>query len=211
MAAWSSLYNLMVAQQEQRPFSWATVRRILTFARPHRVMLAWFMVTSVLLAVLAVATPLLAVLVLVEVTDIVFAVDSIPAIFAVTSEPFLVFTANAFAILGLRAMYFLLADLIHRFVYLKAGLSLVLIWVGTKMLLLDVVYIPTTVSLAVVATIITTSIVASLRVTRGQGRREVEAATAGAFRVATAEELASVESLLRRAYGSESGRRPRRH
>ena len=60
MAAWSSLYNLMVAQQEQRPFSWATVRRILAFARPHRVMLAWFMVTSVLLAVLAVATPLLA-------------------------------------------------------------------------------------------------------------------------------------------------------
>jgi tellurite resistance protein TerC len=68
------------------------------------------------------ATPLLAVLVLVEVTDIVFAVDSIPAIFAVTDEPFLVFTANAFAILGLRAMYFLLADLIHRFVYLKLGL-----------------------------------------------------------------------------------------
>jgi len=71
------------------------------------------------------ATPLLAVLVLVEVTDVVFAVDSIPAIFAVTDEPFLVFTANAFAILGLRAMYFLLADLIHRFVYLKAGLALV--------------------------------------------------------------------------------------
>jgi tellurite resistance protein TerC len=70
-----------------------------------------------------VATPLLAVLVLVEVTDIIFAVDSIPAIFAVTSEPFLVFTANAFAILGLRAMYFLLADLMHRFVYLKLGLA----------------------------------------------------------------------------------------
>lgn len=73
------------------------------------------------------ATPLLAVLVLVEVTDVVFAVDSIPAIFAVTSEPFLVFTANAFAVLGLRAMYFLLADLIHRFVYLKVGLALVLV------------------------------------------------------------------------------------
>ena len=70
------------------------------------------------------ATPLLAVLVLVEVTDVVFAVDSIPAIFAVTSEPFIVFTANAFAILGLRAMYFLLADLMHRFIYLKIGLSL---------------------------------------------------------------------------------------
>src|SRR3546814_17154932 len=81
------------------------------------------------------ASPLLAVLVLVEVTDIVFAVDSFPAIFAVTDEPFLVFTANAFAILWLRAMYFLLADLIHRFVYLKLGLALVLIWVGIKMLL----------------------------------------------------------------------------
>jgi tellurite resistance protein TerC len=69
-----------------------------------------------------VATPLFTVLVLVETTDIIFAVDSIPAIFAVTQDPFLVFTSNAFAILGLRAMYFLLADLIHRFVYLKAGL-----------------------------------------------------------------------------------------
>ena len=78
------------------------------------------------------ATPLLAVLVLVEVTDIIFAVDSIPAIFAVTDEVFLVFTANAFAILGLRAMYFLLADLIHRFIYLKIGLALVLIWVGRQ-------------------------------------------------------------------------------
>lgn len=115
-----------------------------------------------------VATPLLAVLVLVEVTDIVFAVDSIPAIFAVTDEPFLVFTANAFAILGLRAMYFLLADLMHRFVYLKAGLALVLIWVGVKMLLkVDVVYIPTTISLAVIVTILTVSVVASLRATRG--------------------------------------------
>lgn len=122
-----------------------------------------------------VATPLLAVLVVVEVTDIVFAVDSIPAIFAVTSEPFLVFTANAFAILGLRAMFFLLADLIHRFVYLKAGLALVLMWVGMKMLLkIDVFYIPTTISLAVVAAIIATSIGLSLRATRGQGRRPLD-------------------------------------
>ncbi|AQP52041.1 TerC family protein [Tessaracoccus flavescens] len=147
---------------------------------------------------LVVATPLLAVLVLVEITDIIFAVDSIPAIFAVTSEPFLVFTANAFAILGLRAMYFLLADLIHRFVYLKVGLSFVLIWVGIKMLLLDVLYIPTTISLAVVASIITVSIVASLRATRGQGRREVQAESAGAFRIATDEELAAVEPVFGR-------------
>ncbi len=113
------------------------------------------------------ATPLLAVLVLIEVTDVVFAVDSIPAIFAVTDEAFLVFTANAFAILGLRAMYFLLADLVHRFVYLKAGLALVLIWVGGKMLLkIDIFYIPTTVSLAVITTILAVSITASLRATR---------------------------------------------
>lgn len=147
---------------------------------------------------IVVATPLLAVLVLVEITDIIFAVDSIPAIFAVTSEPFLVFTANAFAILGLRAMYFLLADLIHRFIYLKIGLAFVLIWVGIKMLLLDVLYIPTTISLAVVATIITVSIVASLRATRGQGRRRVEAAAAGAFRLATAEERAAAQPVFRR-------------
>jgi tellurite resistance protein TerC len=115
-----------------------------------------------------VATPLFTVLVLVEVTDIVFAVDSIPAIFAVTQEPFLVFTSNAFAILGLRAMYFLLADLIHRFVFLKLGLSIVLVWVGVKMLLLEVYKISTTTSLAVVAAIITASVVASLWVTRGR-------------------------------------------
>jgi tellurite resistance protein TerC len=147
---------------------------------------------------IVVATPLLAVLVLVEITDIIFAVDSIPAIFAVTSQPFLVFTANAFAILGLRAMYFLLADLIHRFIYLKIGLAFVLIWVGIKMLLLDVFYIPTTISLAVVVTIITVSIVASLRATRGQGRREVHTEAAGAFRIATDEELAAVEPIFHR-------------
>ncbi|WP_248241573.1 TerC family protein [Microbacterium kunmingense] len=143
------------------------------------------------------ATPLLAVLVLVEVTDIIFAVDSIPAIFAVTSEPFLVFTANAFAILGLRAMYFLLADLIHRFRYLKIGLAFVLVWVGVKMALLDVVKIPTLVSLAVVAAIIAIAITASLVATRGQGRREIEVESAGAFRLATEEEMAELEPVFR--------------
>ena len=145
------------------------------------------------------ATPLLAVLVLVEVTDIIFAVDSIPAIFAVTDEVFLVFTANAFAILGLRAMYFLLADLIHRFVYLKAGLALVLIWVGIKMMLkIDLFYIPTTISLAVVATIIGTSIWLSLRATRGQGRREIPLPENPPFRPATDTELAEAEPVWRR-------------
>lgn len=113
-----------------------------------------------------VATPLLVVLLLVEVSDIVFAVDSIPAIFAVTQEPFLVFTSNAFAILGLRALYFLLADLVHRFVYLTLGLAAVLVWVGVKMLLLDLYKIPIGVSLSVVALLVGGSVVASLRATR---------------------------------------------
>ena len=113
-----------------------------------------------------VATPLFTVLVLVEVTDIIFAVDSIPAIFAVTQEPFLVFTSNAFAILGLRAMYFLLADLVHRFIYLKAGLAVVLVFVGIKMLLLDVYKVPIWLSMTVIATSITVAVVWSLRATR---------------------------------------------
>lgn len=113
-----------------------------------------------------VATPLFTVLVLVETTDIIFAVDSIPAIFAVTQEPFLVFTSNAFAILGLRAMYFLLADLIHRFIYLKAGLAAILVFVGIKMLLLDVWKVPIWLSLTAVATSITVTVMLSLRATR---------------------------------------------
>jgi tellurite resistance protein TerC len=117
-----------------------------------------------------VATPLLTVLVLVEVTDIIFAVDSIPAIFAVTQQPFLVFTSNAFAILGLRAMYFLLADLMHRFIYLKLGLALVLVWVGIKMLLLEIYKIPTGVSLAVVVAILTVAVTASWIRTRDVGQ-----------------------------------------
>jgi tellurite resistance protein TerC len=117
-----------------------------------------------------VATPLLAVLVLIEVTDIIFSVDSIPAIFAVTTETFLVFTSNAFAILGLRAMYFLLADLMHRFTYLTLGLALVLVWVGMKMLLLDVVKIPTALSLAVVVAILAVALGTSWYRTRTRGR-----------------------------------------
>ncbi|HET7741001.1 MAG TPA: TerC family protein [Microlunatus sp.] len=113
-----------------------------------------------------VATPLFVVLLLVETTDIIFAVDSIPAIFAVTQETFLVFTSNAFAILGLRAMYFLLAHLIDRFVHLKAGLALILVFVGVKMLLLDVYKIPIWLSLTFIATTLTIAVVASLRATR---------------------------------------------
>ncbi|HEY0024690.1 MAG TPA: TerC family protein [Longimicrobium sp.] len=115
-----------------------------------------------------VATPLFLVLLLVEFTDLVFAIDSIPAIFAITKDPFLVYTSNVFAILGLRSMYFLLAGVVHKFVYLKYGLSMVLVFVGGKMLLLDVVKVPTAVSLAVIATLIGGSIAASLWTARGR-------------------------------------------
>jgi tellurite resistance protein TerC len=108
------------------------------------------------------ATPLFLILLVVESTDLVFAVDSIPAIFAVTQDPFIVYTSNVFAILGLRALYFLLANVMDQFQYLKFGLSAVLIFVGTKMVIADVYKIPIGVSLGVVAGILTISILASL-------------------------------------------------
>ncbi len=109
------------------------------------------------------ATPLFLVLVLVEITDLIFAVDSIPAIFAITTDPFIVLTSNVFAILGLRAMYFLLADMAERFSALKYGLAIVLMFVGVKMMLIDVFKIPVLVSLGAVAAIIAASIIVSLR------------------------------------------------
>ena len=108
------------------------------------------------------ATPLFVVLVLVEVTDLIFAVDSIPAIFAVTNDPFIVFSSNVFAILGLRAMYFLLADIAERFHLLKYGLAVILMFIGAKMLLLDFYKIPVWTALGVVALILVASVVASL-------------------------------------------------
>jgi len=113
------------------------------------------------------ATPLLAVLIVIETTDIIFAVDSIPAILAVTTTPFLVFTSNAFAILGLRALYFLLAGMIDRFRYLKVGLAAVLVFVGAKMLVADVIHIPIGLSLAVIAGMIGLSVATSMA---GRGR-----------------------------------------
>jgi tellurite resistance protein TerC len=107
------------------------------------------------------ATPLLLALVAVEITDVIFAVDSIPAIFAITLDPFIVFTSNIFAILGLRSLYFLLAAVITRFVYLKIGLSFVLIFVGAKMLLTDFYKVPITTSLAVIAAILGLSMLVS--------------------------------------------------
>ncbi len=113
-----------------------------------------------------VATPMFAVLLAIETTDVLFAVDSIPAIFAVTDEPFLVFTSNAFAILGLRALYFLLAGMIDRFVYLKFGLSAILVLVGVKMLIADLWHVPIALSLAVIALVLAVSVAVSLRATR---------------------------------------------
>jgi tellurite resistance protein TerC len=107
------------------------------------------------------ATPLLLALVTVEISDLIFAVDSIPAIFAITSDPFIVFTSNMFAILGLRSLYFLLAGVIPRFAYLKIGLAFVLIFVGVKMLLMDVYPVPIAVSLTVIAGILALSALAS--------------------------------------------------
>lgn len=109
------------------------------------------------------ATPLLLVLILVELSDVIFAVDSIPAIFAITTDPFIVLTSNIFAILGLRAMYFLLADMADRFSLLKYGLAIVLMFIGVKMLLIDLYKIPVLFSLGVVAAVIGTSIVLSLK------------------------------------------------
>lgn len=108
-------------------------------------------------------TPLLLVLVMIELTDLVFAVDSIPAIFAITQEPFIVFTSNIFAILGLRSLYFLLAGVIHKFVYLRYGLAFVLTFVGVKMLLLIWhIHVPILLSLGVIITALGVSIIVSL-------------------------------------------------
>ena len=111
-------------------------------------------------------TPLFAVLVMVEISDVIFAVDSIPAIFAVTTDPFIVFTSNIFAILGLRALYFLLADMADRFHLLKYGVAVVLLFVGIKLLIADFYHVPVLLSLAFVALILTLSVIASLIVTR---------------------------------------------
>ena len=111
-------------------------------------------------------TPMFLVLVLVEFSDVIFAMDSIPAIFAITSDPFIVFTSNIFAILGLRALYFLLADMADRFHLLKYGLAVVLMFVGTKMLIVEWFKIPVAVSLSVVVTVLGISILLSLKNTR---------------------------------------------
>lgn len=108
------------------------------------------------------ATPLLLVLIAIEATDVVFAVDSIPAVFAITTDPFIVYTSNIFAILGLRSMYFLLAGVIDKFHYLKIGLALVLLFVGTKMVIADWYKLPIIASLLTIAGLLILSVVASI-------------------------------------------------
>lgn len=113
-------------------------------------------------------TPLFLVLLLIETSDVVFAVDSIPAIFAITTDPFIVFTSNIFAIMGLRALYFLLADVADRFHLLKYGLAMVLTFIGVKMLIAPWVHVPVVASLVIVAVLIGSSVIASLIATRGK-------------------------------------------
>ncbi len=114
------------------------------------------------------ATPLFMALILIEITDLIFAVDSIPAIFAITNDPYIVFTSNIFAILGLRSLYFLMEGLVERFIYLKVGLASVLIFVGLKMSLVDFYKVSPVTSLAVIALLLGTSIGASLWATRNK-------------------------------------------
>jgi tellurite resistance protein TerC len=118
------------------------------------------------------ATPLFAVLILIETTDVVFAVDSIPAVLAVSREPFIVFSSNAFAILGLRALYFLLAGMADRFRYLRYGLAAILGFVGVKMLLTDLIHVPSWTSLVVISVVLAVTVVASLRADRRSAERE---------------------------------------
>lgn len=119
-------------------------------------------------------TPLLLVLLAVETTDLLFALDSIPAIFAVTSDPFLVYTSNVLALLGLRSLYFVFASAMSKFYYLKAGLAVVLSFVGVKMVLTDIYHIPTALSLLVIAVVLATTITASIIRARQLATKQVQ-------------------------------------
>ncbi|NRN30325.1 TerC family protein [Photorhabdus heterorhabditis] len=116
-------------------------------------------------------TPLILVLILVEISDVIFAVDSIPAIFAVTTDPFIVLTSNLFAILGLRAMYFLLAGVAEKFTMLKYGLSVILVFIGIKMLIMDVYHIPMVVSLGTIAGILVVTMIINIWVNKREAKK----------------------------------------
>ena len=117
------------------------------------------------------ATPMLLVLIIVEWSDLVFAIDSIPAIFAITRDPFLVYSSNVFAILGLRALFFVLAGMMDKFVYLKTGVGIILVFVGLKMTLSHWIHIPTLISLAVIVVTLAGSVLLSLRRTAPEDRQ----------------------------------------
>ncbi len=117
-------------------------------------------------------TPLFIVLILINVMDLVFAVDSIPAVFAITTDQFIVYTSNICAILGLRSLYFLLAHLVDRFIYLKTGLAIVLAFVGTKMIVADYVHIPNWISLAIIIAVLAVTMTASMIATKGRAPAE---------------------------------------
>jgi tellurite resistance protein TerC len=119
-------------------------------------------------------TPLALVLIVIDVMDLVFAVDSIPAVFAITQDPFIVYTSNICAILGLRSLYFLVANLVNRFVYLKTGLAIVLGFVGVKMTIADVVHVPTVISLLVIVLVLAVTITLSMIATRNRAAAERE-------------------------------------
>jgi len=116
-------------------------------------------------------TPLALVLIVIDIMDLVFAVDSIPAVFAITQDEFIIYTSNICAILGLRSLYFVLAHIIDRFIYLKTGLAFVLGFVGIKMIVADFIHIPHWVSLAVIISVLAVTIFLSMRATRGQAAR----------------------------------------
>jgi tellurite resistance protein TerC len=141
------------------------------------------------------ATPLFVVLILVELTDVIFAVDSIPAVFAVTRDPFIVFTSNVFAILGLRSLYFVLADFVQRFHYLKPALAIVLGFVGVKMLLTGVLHVPTPVSLAVICATLGGAVWLSVRRDRRLVREAAEAQAAPA--ADSSDKSSSTSSMLK--------------
>jgi TerC family integral membrane protein len=154
------------------------------------------------------ATPLLAVLIVIETSDVVFAVDSIPAILAVSREQFIVFSSNAFAILGLRALYFLLADLRDRFRYLQQGLAVILAFVGLKMIIAEWYHIDTFVSLGVIALVLTVSIWLSMRreAREDAARARALAAGSGGGREAAGSEADGSEADGNGADGIEPGR-----
>ena len=121
-------------------------------------------------------TPLALVIVVINIMDLVFAVDSIPAVFAITQDEFIIYTSNICAVLGLRSLYFVLAHIIDRFIYLKTGLAIVLSFVGIKMILADVYHVPNWASLAVIISVLAVTIIASMRATRGRLPKEIREA-----------------------------------